>query len=62
MMNSLIREVKPVLTKSPRRPAESPRSLDEGRHSVAVMDIVAVALGVLTFAALLAVIELLDRV
>ena len=29
---------------------------------MAVMDIVAVALGVLTFAALLAVIELLDRV
>lgn len=55
-------EVKPALTKSPHRPGESPHSLDEGRHSVAVMDIVAIALGVLTFVALLATIKLLDRV
>ncbi|HEV7773693.1 MAG TPA: hypothetical protein VGO48_10450 [Conexibacter sp.] len=51
-----------LLTKSPHRPAESPHSLDERGHSVAVMDIVAIALGVLTFIALLATIKFLDWV
>jgi hypothetical protein len=62
MMIISLLEVKPVLTKSPHRPAESSHSLDGSRHSVAVMDIVAIALGVLTFVALLAAIKLLDWV
>lgn len=62
MMYISVLEVKPVLTKSPHRPAESPHSLDGSRRSVAVMDIVAIALGVLTFVALLAAITFLDWV
>lgn len=55
-------KVKSVLTKSPHRAVESPHSLDERRRSVTAMDIVAIALGVLTFVALLATIKFLDWV
>ncbi len=51
-----------VLTKSPRPAAEFRCQLDGDGPSVLVMDILAIALGVLTFVALLATIDLLDRV
>jgi hypothetical protein len=50
------------LTKSPQRRPEYPRRLDVPGVASPAMDIVAVALAVVVFAALLATIELLDRV